>query len=633
MALIFLHIPRTGGTTLTRIARRQYRPDQIYMIDSTDPVGSTAALSSLPSFSRERLSLIAGHASFGVHRQVGGGRYFTLIRDPVQRVRSHYRYAQQRSVHPMHDLTHRMTLGEMLEEGVWPDLRNGQCRALAGHPGSGDRSDTDAPVLLERARANLDEHFALWGLTERYTETLLMARIALGWRHLYYAPENATQPASSSAGTGAEVEAIRRHNTLDIALYVELERKFQETLDTVVPDWSRQLVRLKAESLLDEPRRRLRSSYEHSRLRSAKRTPNGDAHQHDPAWLRRWVVGGYDWQVGQKEWIRRRLVGEYGWGRISDSFEFVEGLLRPCPDMNRGAAYDVGCGAGYDSFALASYFETVVAVDQALRPVIRAELLKRSSRIRRIRFVRDDASQFDPVERFDLVLCNLMSHFTAARLRLLHRLATRTADNGWIIYAEEAQGYAPMAIEAAIADRDVLALRTRLRQVLAGVQGDPAFRFFVAPSAGVALHALGFDVANEEFSWWRSLPTTHRIWARRARPTPPAPVGQDADYLELSNSIRELRSRSASQENPLGPLLILADLARHALPCLPEGIDARIPTLAQRTVDSIVDRGLDWCRIEDGFAHFVDAVDRSSPAVAWATSHEHARPATDAVCG
>ena len=116
------------------------------------------------------------------------------------------------------------------------------------------------------------------------------------------------------------------------------KRKFQETLDTLVPDWSRRLVRLKVESLLDEPRRRLRGSYEQSRSRSARKAPDGNASQCDPGWLRRWVVGGYDWQVGQKGWIRRRMVGEYSWNRITDSFEFMEELLRPCTDMNRRAA-------------------------------------------------------------------------------------------------------------------------------------------------------------------------------------------------------------------------------------------------------------------------------------------------------
>jgi 2-polyprenyl-3-methyl-5-hydroxy-6-metoxy-1,4-benzoquinol methylase len=631
--LIFLHIPRTGGTTLTRIARRQYPAAQIYMIDSRDPVGSTVALESLPWFARGRLSLIAGHASFGVHRYTGGGTYFTLVRDPVARVLSHYRYAQQRSEHPMHALARSMTLSEMLRAGVWSDLSNGQCQALAGVMALPD--ERLPQVLLDRAMANLEEHFALWGLMERYPETLLMARATLGWEHLYHSPENASRPAPPAADASAEIELVRRHNALDLALYGQLETRFQEALGRLVPDPPRELARLRLESLLDEPRRRLRRSYEKARLRADRKGRSGHHGQSDDSsspvsgpkappqpdkspsaavWLRRWVVGGYDWQVGQKEWLRRRMVGEYGWGRIAESFEFMEELLKPCGGGRRRQAYDVGCGAGYLSFALASQFENVLAVDRVMRPILRGGLLTLGTRPRRLRFVRADAERFGPPERFDLILCNLMSHTVGSRLRLLHRLATLTDVEGWVIYSEEVQGYAPMEIEAAIAGRNLLALRTRLRQVVAGMRGDPVLRFFVAPTARGVVEALGFEVVKEETTWWRSLPATHRIWCRRREAPPPALPGADADYLELASDLLGLRSFSPSADSDLAPLLILAELARSVLPHAHQELGARLPPAALHAVDSLAGRDLDWRRIEDGFARFVDALDGFSPA-------------------
>jgi SAM-dependent methyltransferase len=651
LALIFLHIPRTGGTTLTRIARRHFRPDQIYMIDSTEPARSAAALSSLPQFVHDRLSLIAGHASFGVHRQVGGGQYFTLIRDPVDRVFSHYRYAQQRFEHPMHELAQRMSLSEMVEGDLWRDLSNGQCRALADNWNFPIQEQPQA--VLDRARDNLADRFVLWGLTERFAETLLMARVALGWRDLSYAPENATRRRSGPGRDGTDCEAVVRCNALDIALYEELETRFQRNLDEVVPDWAKQLVRLELESRLGEPRRRLRRSYERARLQ--KQQPEwleptagqgngveaGPGHAgsgeaaHTAAWLRRWVVGGYDWQTGQKEWMRRRIVGDHSWGRIASSFAFTEAMLEPCANLRRRSAYDVGSGPGHVSFALAGYFENVLAVDCALRPVVRAGVLRRASGLRRVRFVRADAGRFDPRERFDLILCNLMSHNGGGRMQLLHRLATLTDNEGWIIYAEETQGYAPMEIEAAIADRNVLMLRTRLRQLVAGIRGERAFRFFVAPTARLALEALGFEVIKEEMSWWRSLPASHRIWCRKTESSSASAMREDVDYVEPRKDLLELREHagrissagghprrdygdgihadtcSMPGENPLAPLLILVEMAQYALPPLPEGSDARLPLYAVRAVDSRTRRAVDWCRIEAAFARFVDAVDRS----------------------
>ena len=127
---------------------------------------------------------------------------------------------------------------------------------------------------------------------------------------------------------------------------------------------------------------------------------------------------------------------------------------------------------------------------------------------------------------------------------MLHRLATLTDDAGWIIYAEQTQGYAPMEIEAAIADRNLLMLRTRLRQLLAGIRGDRASRFFVASTATLALEALGFEVVKEEMSWWRSLPVSHRIWCRKAESCSPSAMREDVDYVEPWKDLLELREHA-----------------------------------------------------------------------------------------
>ena len=592
------------------------------MIDSRDPAGSTAVLSALPWFARGRLSLIAGHASFGVHRYTGGGHVFTLVRDPVQRVMSHYRYAQQRSEHPMHALARTMTLSEMLCEGVWRDLSNGQCQALAGVMAVPNQAQPQA--LLDRAMANLEEHFVLWGLMERYAETLLMAKATLGWEHLHYSPENASRPVSPSADARREIEIVRRHNALDIALYSALEARFQEALERLVPDWPRELARLRLESFLDEPRRRLRRTYEQARLRADRRqtVARADESASAPVWLRRWVVGGYDWQVGQKEWLRRRIVGDYGWGRITESFDFMEELLKPCQGGQRRRAYDVGCGAGYMSFALASHFESVLAVDRAVRPILCGGLLTQGMRPRRVRFVPADAERFEPAERFDLILCNLMSHSVGSRLRLLH-------------LARDPHG--PRRLDDLLrGDSGICAngdRRRDRRQERAGVTDPlapdrgrnsrrPRPRFFVAPTARDAVEALGLEVAKEEMTWWRSLPTTHRIWCRRREPPPRALLGADADYLELSADLLGLRSSTPSAESQLTPLVVLAELARHVLPPLPQELGMRLPPPALHAVDSLAARDVDWPRIEDGFARFIDALERRPSVAPAPRAHE-----------
>ena len=142
---------------------------------------------------------------------------------------------------------------------------------------------------------------------------------------------------------------------------------------------------------------------------------------------------------------------------------------------------------------------------------------------------------------------------------------------------------------------------------------------------GVALEALGFEVAKEEFSWWRSLPASTDLGAERRDLHPMFRLVRTPTTWS-SPTISSRCAHGQRPENPLAPLLILADLAHYALPRSPQNIDARIPA-SQRAVDSIVDRKLDWGRIEHGFAQFVDAVERAAPVVEWAPPHKHAHPA------
>ena len=70
----------------------------------------------------------------------------------------------------MHELALKMSLSEMVEADLWRDLGNGQCRALAD---DWDFATEEQPQdVLDRARENLADRFAFWGLTERFAETV-----------------------------------------------------------------------------------------------------------------------------------------------------------------------------------------------------------------------------------------------------------------------------------------------------------------------------------------------------------------------------------------------------------------------------------------------------------------------------
>ena len=67
-ALIFLHIPKTAGTTLNRIIEWQYNPLSIFTIDPYGIRATAERLRELPEERRRRLRMVRGHCYYGLHK-------------------------------------------------------------------------------------------------------------------------------------------------------------------------------------------------------------------------------------------------------------------------------------------------------------------------------------------------------------------------------------------------------------------------------------------------------------------------------------------------------------------------------------------------------------------------------------
>jgi hypothetical protein len=107
-------------------------------------------------------------------------------------------------------------------------MDNSQTRAIAGDLSTPFGECT--PQMLEAAKGNLDRHFAVAGLTERFDETLLLLGKAFGWRRLHYVPANVSPRASGEQLEPATREAIEEHNRLDLDLYQHVADRFGETI-------------------------------------------------------------------------------------------------------------------------------------------------------------------------------------------------------------------------------------------------------------------------------------------------------------------------------------------------------------------------------------------------------------------
>jgi SAM-dependent methyltransferase len=231
--------------------------------------------------------------------------------------------------------------------------------------------------------------------------------------------------------------------------------------------------------------------------------------------------------------------------RIAQGDQSVSARLAHCPGLNSGVASDIGCGAGYDTFALGRRFNRVWAIDSSGAAIREARRAARLRKVPNIEFRRADAERVRPPEAVDLAWCNLMSHNVTSRRRLALQLASAMAPGGWLMYAEISEGYAVREIAQAIHDKRRIALIARVRQVIDGILGLPRFRFFMAGTVGAELAALGLDVQAEENGQWHGLTEVNRVYARRLNSQlAPVPPSQDPDYVKVPSALSWLRGQA-----------------------------------------------------------------------------------------
>jgi len=247
-ALIFLHIPKTAGTTLTTVLARQYPQDKTLSI--FDEPLDAPSLQQLPEHQREKLQYVRGHVRFGLHEFLPQpSTYITFLRDPIDRIISTYYFTFRTPSHPLYELflSQKIGLGDFVSSGIRVMTENGQVRLLAGKAGVETPFGQCNAELLDIAKHNIQDKFSLVGLSGRFDESLILLKRQFGWRNVAYISRNVTANRPQKADVSEQdLALIQEYNQLDLELYRYIQEQFQQQIDEQGADFAQELSRFKA---------------------------------------------------------------------------------------------------------------------------------------------------------------------------------------------------------------------------------------------------------------------------------------------------------------------------------------------------------------------------------------------------
>jgi len=211
--IIFLHIPKTAGTSLRYIIEKEYPNKECLQLYNPPYWRDTINQDDLSA-----AKVLYGHITFGIHKHLNiQGKYVAFVRNPIERVISFYNHNARQTEMPFYEkIKEGMSLSDMLESQVSKQTNNHMTRIIAP---SGYDGMLDDNKVLKQALENIENHFLFVGLSENFAESIDFLGKKLKWKYSHDIPYLNVDPNKQSEIDSQTIAVLEKYNRLDILLY------------------------------------------------------------------------------------------------------------------------------------------------------------------------------------------------------------------------------------------------------------------------------------------------------------------------------------------------------------------------------------------------------------------------------